>query len=179
MQIEDVSDQWQKKRDEVTFVDGQDQGVEKKGEDIGRLKPGEAAFEKGLDGDGLAMEEVLAKKRLREDEAADGKKKKHATTASIEEPENVFLGERGEGLTAPVYGFGQDVYEDGGGDGDEAQAVNLRNPVSVRCDTAKFHYIPGRFSGADSGGRKRTSVSRFAALLSEDTKSSRCALVKV
>jgi hypothetical protein len=41
----------------------------------------------------------------------------------------------------------------------------------VRCDAAKFHYIPELFGGADSRGGRRSSVDRRMQLLFENTKS--------
>jgi hypothetical protein len=76
---------------------------------------------------------MLAKKRLREDEAADGEEERNSS---------VSVGDQG-GADGAInmadkvrMGVVADMAEENHRDGDKAQAIDLRNPISMRCDAA-------------------------------------------
>src|ERR1700733_2548983 len=87
---------------------------------------------------------MLTQKRLRQNEAADGKKEQHAAAAAIDQVEDVVMGLEDKGMVASQVGLAEDMRKQSRDDGNEAQTVDLGNPAPMRCNPAKFHSIPDR-----------------------------------
>lgn len=115
---------------------------EEKGEDVRRFQAGDAALEVGAEGDGLSVVKMLPQKRARENVAANHEEEENSPVSIAQYPDE-------EGVTvldsnwmpSSRHQLAEDMEQNYGCNGDEAQTVDLRNPGSAGDDAAKLQKI--------------------------------------
>jgi len=109
----------------------QGSGIEDDRQDVGRLKAGEAAGVKALKADaGAAVLEVL-EERTGQYEPAEDEEELNAAGQMLQLRTEGDIADRDGQAGVRVYGLAEDVGQENGSDGDEAEAVDLGKPCAA------------------------------------------------